>query len=262
MVTVATLVGIAFLAFLGAPSLLGRGDWRIRHPELCLRAWAGLFAVGLGCAAAGVAVAVVIGVTERLALVRHGWLGPTSRVVAAWIALGLAGGVMSLVGTKVAAMVVTERRLRADFDRLTAEATTRRQIIAGLSVHIVEGHQPIACSLRRRGGQVLISTAVSHGLGPRQLAALVAHEHAHLRGLHDVICRVAALNAACLPGFLTPVVMQQSTRLLIELAADRSAARRVGPATMAATLRSMAQICHTDSLLLRAELLIPATQPA
>lgn len=249
------LLAIATAEFLVAPHLLGRGSWRIRHPESCLLAWYAMFVTGVACTCLAVIRAVVRGMSAQLLLQHRDWVSPTTEVMSAWLALAIAGAALSLLGTKLGAMIVRERQLRADFARLAEHADTRHQLIDGLSVHLVASAEVVVCSLRRSSGEVMLSTAVTDRLSGPQVSALLAHERAHLRGLHDVISRVAALNADCLPGFLTPARMEQSTRLLIELAADRAAARRVGRRTMIDTLTTMAGLWNTDVFLLRAELL-------
>ncbi len=242
----------------------------MHRPELCLLGWCVLFTTGLLAAVVGTGWVVVLGISARLRydrqLVRTGTLEPTAHMMAGWLALALSGGVLGLVGTKVAAMVVLERRTRRRFTRLASASSTRHSDIAGLTVHVVSGGSWLACSLRRTGsfhrpgreviGEVLLSRSVVEQLDPPQLAALLAHERAHLRGRHDLILRIAALNADCLPGFVTSAAMQRSTRLLIELIADRAAARDVGAGPIAAALSRLSEVTSTETLALRAELLV------
>ena len=255
MSAVVVLTLIVLGSFAGAPHLLGRGGWRLRRPRLCLTLWYGLFLTGTACSVAAIVSSVVLGVRARTAAQGRAWPGPTADTIAAWIALGLAGAVLSLVGTKAAAMLVAERRLRSDFTRLTQHARCRRERIAGLTVHVLNSDGFVVCALRRRGGELIVSTAVTQRLSAAELYALLEHERAHLRGLHDIATRLAALNAGCLPGFLTPVSMSRTTALLIELIADQDAVRRTCRRDVAGALSKLADLAHDDTMRLRAALL-------
>lgn len=256
MITIVVLLLAALVTFLLAPVALGRGSWRIHHPEVCLLGWYALFLVGNGCVLAAILRAVALGMRERSAFENRGWVEPTVEVMAVWVALAVSGAALSLIGTKLMAMIVAERRARTDFRLLAEHATTLQARLSGLTVHVVDSVEPVVCSMRSRSSELLVSTAITSRLTSPQLRALVAHEAAHLRGLHDIASRVAALNAACLPGLLTPRSMDRSVRLLIELAADRAAAKRVGRREMIAVLEVLGDLCPAGTLRLRAQVLM------
>lgn len=255
MLTIGVLLLLGLMMFLAAPLVLGRGAWRIHHPEICLVGWYAAFLLGNGSVLAAIAHAIALGTRERVAFDNRGWLEPTAEVMTVWIMLAVVGAALSLIGTKAAAMVVAERRARTDFRLVAEHATTLQTRLSGLRVHVVDSDEPVVCALRGRSCELVISTAITDRLTAPQLRALVAHEAAHLHGWHDLASRVAALNAACLPGFLTPRSMDRSVRLLIELAADRTAARRAGRQEMIAALRVLNDLCPAGTIQLRAQLL-------
>ncbi|MDN5726348.1 MAG: M56 family metallopeptidase [Propionibacteriales bacterium] len=257
MITTCILLGVALSCMLLTPRILGRGTWRIRHPELCLTLWYSSFGVGAACTLVGTVNAVVIGVRLRMAADLEGWVIPTVEWVGAWAVLTVAGGASCYVVGKVAVLVATERRIRTDFALLTAQAKERMRLLGGLTVHIVESQETLVCSLRRGPGEIIISRGVADSLDADSLSAVFAHERAHLRGLHDIATRLAAFNSACFPHGRAQRALSRDTHLLIELAADRAAARTVGRPSMIRALESLATVVTADAhtLRLRASLL-------
>ena len=255
----AVLIGVGVVAFAVAPRVLGHGRWRLRHPQLCLTLWYVVFLGGVASSVVAAVLSVISGVLAYRTTNQVPELGPTVDVIAAWLALGVSGPVLSVVLTQVGAMVVTERQSRSRFSRLTQCEGCRPQVISGIEAWVVPGPDITAVSLRRRGPQIAVTSAVVELLSPAELVALLEHERAHLRGLHDIAARLAALNAACLPSMLTPRSLSRSTALLVELAADQAAARRTSTSTTISALRTLAAACtstaEATTLELRAALL-------
>lgn len=255
----AVLLAVGVAAFLLAPRVLGHGRWRLRQPQLCLTLWYVVFLGGVTSVLTAAVLSVVAGVRAYRTTSRGPELGPTADVIAAWLALGVSGPVLSVVLTQVGAMVVTERQARSRFALLTHCEGCRPHVVSGIEAWVVPGPDITAVSLRRSGPQIVVTSTVVELLSPAQLLALLEHERAHLRRLHDVAARLAALNAACLPPMLTPRSLSRSTALLVELAADRAAARRTSTPTTISTLRTLSAACtstaEATTLELRAALL-------
>ncbi|GAB3761174.1 M56 family metallopeptidase [Microlunatus parietis] len=257
MILVAALVAYTLLTMFLAPLLLGRGHWRIDRPRLCLWLWFALFLSGLVSAAAAIGLAITYGIEAHLAASREDWLVPTGGTVLAWISLGLAGGLLSVVGTKLGAMIIAERKLRADFARLISTAGYRQETIAGLSVHYINSPRPLACGLRGRTAEIVVSSGLADRLSPAEVRAVIEHERAHLRGRHDLATRLAALSCACLPTLIASRELHRATLLLTELIADDAAARHCGAGITASALAKLST--GDDHLFhLRAQRLLPA----
>lgn len=252
MLLVLALICWSLGTLFGSPYLLSRGSWRIRHPRLCLTAWFALFTSGVATTLAAVVVAVVLGVRAHTSASSGSPVSASGEFLLAWLALALSGGALSLVLTRLGAMVVTQRQLRADFARLVDRAAYRHETVAGLRVSFISSRQPIACSLRSRSPEVMISSRLAETLGPRELRAIIEHERAHVRGRHDLITQVAALNCACLPALMAPRELRRATALLIELIADDRAARSTSAADVAAALQALAALRPDPALSLRA----------
>jgi Zn-dependent protease with chaperone function len=107
----------------------------------------------------------------------------------------------------------------------TGAAPTR---IDGTRVAIVEAEHALACAVPGRAGGVLLSTGLAARLTEDELQAVVAHEAAHLRERHDLLVGVAESIERAVPWVPGARAMARSTRVLVELAADDAAARRVG----------------------------------
>ena len=102
----------------------------------------------------------------------------------------------------------------------------------------LDSQQPFAYSVDGRPGLVVASAALRR-LPRRQVAAVLCHERAHLRGRHHRIVIIAEAMAAALP--VVPLFRQApaALRLQIEFAADAAAVRRYGPDTVRAALLAL-----------------------
>lgn len=267
MTLVVALVAYTLLTLFCGPLLLSRGHWRLRLPRLALVSWYVLFLSGITTSVVAVGLAVRLGIRAHGPVPTEGaGLGPARDFFVAWVALALAGGLLSLVLTKAGAMIVAEREIRADFAHLVATSTYRRELVQGLRVNYIASPLPIACALRgrlagggiagRRSAELILSSRLDDDLSPLELRAVIEHERAHLRGHHDVITRLAALNSACLPQLLAPRELRRSTALLIELIADDAAARRTGTTSLVSALTKLAAVQHSATLQLRAQRLV------
>lgn len=95
---------------------------------------------------------------------------------------------------------------------------------------------PLAYSVGGRPGLV-VATSGLRGLPDDQLAAVLCHERAHLRGHHHLLVSLAEALAAALPVVPLFAAAPAAIRLLVEQAADDVAAREHGrPAVRAALL--------------------------
>jgi len=102
---------------------------------------------------------------------------------------------------------------------------------------------PMAYSVGGRSGLVVVSAGVRR-LPPAQLAAVLQHEHAHLRGRHHLIVSVVDAFAAALPWVPLTRQAPAAVRLLVELCADAAAVRACGPAAVRAALTTLAAPSH------------------
>jgi Zn-dependent protease with chaperone function len=236
----AGLAAAAGLGLAGAVCLPGTR----RRPGLDPRAWARLVAAGLAGAVAlthaGLALLAVPAVAEVLPrpalaawprlLAGPGWGG----VAVAWLAvalLALSAGVVTVRACRAS----RERRVlrvepgigahehRDGFDLVTLPRAT-------LAAYSLGGHQP----------QVVVSQGLRDRLDEEGLAAVLAHEAAHLRAGHDRLLHLARVTEAAL--WFAPWTARAAgiLRLWLERWADEVAARQVGRHALHAALLTVA----------------------
>ena len=89
--------------------------------------------------------------------------------------------------------------------------------------------QPLAYSVGGRPGFIVVTQGLADRLEDEELAAVLVHETAHLRGRHHTVVGFAEAIADALP--FVPLMRQapEALRALAELAADQAAVRQCGP---------------------------------
>ena len=88
----------------------------------------------------------------------------------------------------------------------------------------VHSDDVFAYCLPGRGGRIVISTAAERELDDVQLAAVLAHERAHLRGRHHALVQVTHVMARALP-LAQLRLLHLRARTLVEMVADDRACR-------------------------------------
>jgi hypothetical protein len=217
------LAGIAVLAVAVAvvaiaPRHLTHAGWVIRHPAAALVAWAAAVVVGAAALVGGVALVVLAGrpVTDPLGVAESPVHG-----------LNIGVAVAGCIAFALAVRVRPGPEHEAVRDAIRSGATARTAV-GGTTVALVEADHALACAVPGRDGGVLLSTGLAGRLAPDELEAVVAHEHAHLRAHHAAWVATAESIERALPWVPGARAMARSTRVLVELAADDVAARRVG----------------------------------
>lgn len=109
-----------------------------------------------------------------------------------------------------------------------------------LDALVVQFDEPMAYCMPGRGGQTVITTGALRALSPEQVAAVLAHERAHLKGRHHLVLAGAEALARAFPG--VPLFAQARAEIapLVELLADDVAARRHSRFLVASALVGLA----------------------
>jgi hypothetical protein len=147
--------------------------------------------------------------------------------------LGLAGAV--LAGTVVTGVV----RLRATGREALRHARTARLVgryVPVLGATVVDHSRPAAYCVAGRQPTVVLTTAALRMLSPAQLAAVLAHERAHLASRHQLLMTLARAGRLVLP--FVPLLREADAQVarLAELHADDTAARACDGGPLAAAL--------------------------
>lgn len=254
MVWVVTCAVGAVLTALLAPLVLTMGRWQLLHPRLALTAWFASFFAGVMLALLAL-LACVVGAVASTDVDTH-----TEAVLltaAAWLGLGGFGAVIAFVTTSASSVLAHDGAA----ERALTSLACSRQERDGFTLVRVISDQPVACAVPGRHPEIVVSTAMEQALSVPQLQAVLAHELAHLRGAHGWAIRIARINAACLSPTRPGRALQQATRLLIELAADDTAARQAGAVHLIGALTTLAQTTGDESMRLRAQRLAARDWP-
>lgn len=240
------LAAYAVLLAVAGPRVLARAAWTARAPRLAIACWQALsLAVVASAILAGLALAVpMVQISGGLAEVLH--------------ACGMAmqdrystpgGAAVSTIGAAFA-LAVAVRTLwcfGAGLTSARAERARHRRMLAVLGaapdtsgISIVDDERPAAYCLPGRAHRIVLTSAALAKLGPEELAAVVAHERAHVRGRHHLVVAFAEALAAAFPRIRLFSAAKTQTERLVELAADDAACASTDQFTLAGALLSMA----------------------
>jgi Zn-dependent protease with chaperone function len=231
------LLYAAVLAWFG-PRVLAKITGGGINPKLGVAAW--LTAVG-GVIAAwlGAVVVLVLDTFDTLfsgpvwtlcvEILGHAGQVDMARPVAATFAIALIGAALMLTALAGRRIGRTLRKLRSHSHqhamaaRVVGSPTRWRDVVA------VEAEQPAAYCVAGRPRAIIVTTAALASLKDDQLAAVLAHEQAHLTGRHHQLLMVLRAIAAGLPRLPLLVAGPEAVARLLEMCADDTAARRYGP---------------------------------
>ena len=240
----ALLAVVAIGSALGA-SALPQASWPRRSPAAAILLWqalglaAGLAAVGtlIGLAMPASRIGLVRSVLRAGALLRAGGLfrltgevsfgaagGVPMIVVAIRLACLTAGLVLlaSLCWVLVAASVAALQARRRQRALLTLLAHGDPKVPGAL---VVDYPDAAAYCLPGLRSQIVVSVGTLQLLGRGELAAVLAHERAHLRERHDLVLLPFTALCRALPRSSTCTDAHRAVALLVEMLADDRALR-------------------------------------
>lgn len=225
------------------PGALQRVDLRRRDPLLLIVAWLVSTAGVLLAAASGVLLLLLPGHglgAPLLAALHQCWSaiqhGSPPRVEEV---TGLVG-VALLVAFAARLVVVSVRGFRKRYRKRQENLSVLRLVarpVTGPSDILWLAHdQPLAFSMAGRPGVVVATEGLTRHLDPGAVAAVLAHEKAHLAGRHHLLVAIADAVRTTFP--FVPLFREapRAIRDLVELAADVVAARDCGPAAVRTAL--------------------------
>lgn len=225
---------LAYAVVLGSLAGCGlkRADWPRRSPGLGLLAWLGAIA-GLVVSSALSSVLLLLHAPAEGGLL--GWfrtcfdsLAVESAAPQAMIALTAVGlltvGLMRVI-TSIHVALRRARRERRRHDRAIAQLTPRPLDGPDDDVVLIDHPSGAAFCFPGRPGRIVITSRVRDLLDPEELAAVLAHERAHLRERHHLWVLLAGSLQAAFP--FVPLFQQAPSEIatLVELRADDYATR-------------------------------------
>lgn len=167
---------------------------------------------------------------------------------------GIFGAALLLAGAvrlAVVSMRAARRRARLRDDhlgllRLVAGREARRKDPEKPETLWLAHDRPAAFSFGGRPGIIVATEGLHRRLGSDGVAAVLAHERAHLAGLHHLLIATGEALRTVLP--FVPLFRQAPAALrgLVEVAADLAAARRCGSAAVHSALVTMSETDAPD----------------
>ncbi|XAS67011.1 M56 family metallopeptidase [Micrococcaceae bacterium Sec5.7] len=240
------LLGYALILSALAAPLLRRAAWVDRAPRLAIALWQALTVTVLASVAmAGMALTVpTVRVSSDLAgllracvmALREQYASPGGAAAGATGAV-LALGVLGRTGWCLGAAALRMERDRAAHRRVL-DMVARRDDHRG--VVILESAESAVYCLPGRRRRTVVTTAALRALDDGQLAAVLAHERAHLTERHDLILSLSRALAAAFPALRLFRDAAEETARLVELRADDVAASRTDRLTVAGALLAVA----------------------
>lgn len=227
-------IGLYAFITLTAPLMLARPTLVDRYPRSVLWAWV------LCLIIAAVSLLLALGILIQRSL-RHEvdgvpngvWLGPLVDTLLGWLAIGVLGLILFRLG--VAASEIRSG-IRLQSQRLAVIVRSAEPAsVLGLDALRLRSDVPVVGTLSS-SRTVFFTSALETVLTREQLSAALEHERAHLRGKHAQLRMLASLATAVAPLFRSTQEMSRATRIATELAADDTAARYFGSATVADAL--------------------------
>lgn len=158
--------------------------------------------------------------------------------------LGLAVSVAMLVrillsGHRIGRSLRAARREHRELVDLLGLTAPRGSGLPG-TVRVLEHPTPTAYCVPGLRHRVVLSQGTIEALPADQLDAVLAHERAHLRARHDLILEFFTVLHTAVPETLRSRAGLAEVHLLVELLADRAAARSVGAPALGRALVALA----------------------
>lgn len=238
-----TLLASAFGAGWLVPMVLRLVDLRRRDPVLMIVAWLVSMASVVLAAATGVlwlllpdhgpSAALLETINKCWSVAAHGSPPEVEEKTGVL-------GVLLLLAVAARVLVVSARSARRRGQKRRENLAVLR--IAGRSadgpddVLWLAHEQPLAFSMTGRPGVVVATDGLRRHLGADEVAAVFAHERAHLAGRHHLILAAVDALRATLPFVPLFRDAPRAVRDLVELAADDTAVRGYGRATVRTAL--------------------------
>lgn len=247
---------VGVVAAAPASAALARAHWPERSPTVSLALWQALcLCAGLSLTGAALVLAVEpLGdhlPGALITLLRNTFHGRPLLGLSPWrIALlavaALFAAALLVILTRCFVLALLRRRSHRELlDLLTgsggsgpAPGGQGKSVPAG--VRVVDHRVPVAYSVPGWHTRLVLTAGLVDLLSPPQLAAVVAHERAHLQSHHDLLLlpfQAWSVALGRLPGVDGA---RRAVATLAEMQADDAAARQVGADTVASALAAVA----------------------
>jgi Zn-dependent protease with chaperone function len=229
----ACLLLYSLVVLIVGPALLSRLTDAGYSPRLGAAAWM--------TAISSVVVSWVGAVASAVADFAHHWDHPGAVLAICFgtlrgLAAGTAGtaiqiGLWSLAGLGALAVAVSAGRVLRTLGRMRSQTHGHARAVhlvgrrvTGLDALVLDAAEPAAYCVAGRPHVVVVTTGALDTLSERELAAILAHEQAHLDGHHPQIVAVARSLAATFANLRLMIEGAHHISRLLEMCADDRAA--------------------------------------
>lgn len=248
------LYGLAVTA-IGPAALVKLSDGG-HAPRLAIAAWLTAIVSMLLCWPVAAALVVVelaehtvgsdsllVSCVDKLRDVLVGNTGPAAQAIAGLVVAAMAGSLLLVVWRVVRSL---GRMRGTSHDHARAVRIAGRPV--GDDVVIIEAAEPAAYCVVGRPSAIVVTSAAVETLDSAELAAVLAHERAHLAGRHALLVALLRSLASALPwaALVTRGAARVST--LLEMCADDVASRRHGTAPLLGGLLAMTGVTPQPAL--------------
>jgi len=224
-IAAAVLAVVALALAVPVPIVLARAAWPTRAPARALVLWQAIALAG-GFSMIGALV------TAGIALAPHHTLGGGILI---GTAVGLAGHLLGHLAATVVSVARSRRRHRMLLDLLTSPDPARPQTF------ILDAATPVAYCLPAGFSSItVLSRGLLDRLPPAELAAVIAHERAHLTQRHDIVLVAFRAWHSALPWFPIAARAAEEVAVLVELLADDGARRTTPDDVLARAIATVA----------------------
>ncbi|WP_084964173.1 M56 family metallopeptidase [Thermoactinospora rubra] len=237
MITAAALTALALGCALGAWRFTA-ARWTHRAPRLAILLWQALgLTWGLATVGALLAFAVMPydrGVVGGLAAFAHG-----EKPAQPWDlphVLAMIAGLSMLAVLVMVTLTAGVQTLRARRRHRMLLALIAREDPGIPGVRVLDHPGAAAYCVPGWHSEVVVSAGAMELLSRDELAAVLAHEAAHVRERHDLVLLPFAALRAALPFSKVVGEAQEQVELLVEMAADDRARRYCSPRRLATAL--------------------------
>lgn len=223
------VLGLLAVLFAGpVPRLLAR--WPVlRHtPRAAMLLWQSV-------ALAAVLAAVGAGLSL---FTSHAW-----RETPGALGAVIAGIALALTFLVVGRLLLSGHRIGTTLRALRRRHREQLDLIAHTErgARVVDHDVPVAyCVPGMHGARVVVSAGALSRLATEEVEAVLTHERAHLRARHDLVLEAFSVLHRAFPRWVSSEAALAEVQLLVEVLADRAAARSTGSLPLARALVAMA----------------------
>jgi Zn-dependent protease with chaperone function len=240
LATAVTLGVIAVALAWPVPMALSKAEWPAHAPGRALALWQAIALTGgvtmigsLLVFAAVPAGSLTAAAADLLPALLHGAIPPEYAVVhlaALTLAIGLAAHLALNLG-QTALRAERERRRQHELVAILGDP------MPGVPRTLVLAHpEPLAYCVPGIRTATVLTDGLIDALRPDQLAAVIAHERAHLEQFHHLVLLSFRAWHSALPWFPIANRAERAVALLTEMLADDTARREVGDAPLATAM--------------------------